>query len=139
MRNPIPIAALALVFAACASAGATGSHSGSLDVIGMEELEDLQGVSTAYDAVQRLRPRFLRGRAGSLGTRGASDPMSRTSSADDGSAVLVYLDGARLGGTEELRRIPVESVREIRYLAGRDATTKYGTGHGAGVIEVDSR
>ncbi|MBW3552427.1 MAG: hypothetical protein KY466_02890 [Gemmatimonadetes bacterium] len=108
-------------------------------MITSEELRALEGVSSAYDAVQRLRPRFLRGRTGTFGTGGANDPLSRTSSAAEQSTVVVYLDGVRFGGIDALRRINVDGVREIRFVPGRDATTKYGTNHGGGVIEVSTR
>lgn len=138
MRGFIPLTVLVLLVTACASAGSAGT-SGTSDVITSEELRSVEGVSTAYDAIQRLRPRFLRGRTGTFGTRAAADPLSRSSSAGDGSQVVVYLDGVRLGGVSELRRINADAVQEIRYLNGRDATTKYGTNVGAGVIEVDTR
>jgi len=35
-----------------------------------------------------------------------------------------------------LARIPASDVKSIHHLNGRDATTRYGTGHGGGVLEV---
>ncbi len=52
---------------------------------------------------------------------------------------MVYLDGMRTGGVPVLRNIDANNVREIRYVPARDATTKYGTGHSQGVIEVRTR
>ncbi|MCI0437071.1 MAG: hypothetical protein L0271_26035 [Gemmatimonadetes bacterium] len=117
------IAALLIVTAgiACASGGggpATGSRTNT-NTITTEEL-DAASVNTVYDVIQQLRPQFLRTRPGS------------------GSAV-VYVDGARRGGTEELRRMDKSSVAEIRYVDGQEATMLYGTGHGGGAILVTSR
>lgn len=141
MRRSVSTAVLmaGLVLSACATAGSGSAGGSSSNVITSEELRALEGVSSAYDAVQRLRPRFLRGRTGTFGTGGANDPLSRTSSAAEQSTVVVYLDGVRFGGIDALRRINVDGVREIRFVPGRDATTKYGTNHGGGVIEVSTR
>lgn len=122
MRNASLTAALMLILTACASTGGTQS-GGTPDVITSEELRSAEGVSNLYQAVQRLRPRFLRGRIGSRSFRGT-----------DG--VVVYFEGVRLGGVQELRRIAIDSVAEVRYLGAQDATTKYGTNHGAGVLEI---
>jgi hypothetical protein len=37
---------------------------------------------------------------------------------------------------EALRDISVEQIRELRFIDAKDATTRYGTGHTSGVIEV---
>jgi hypothetical protein len=53
--------------------------------------------------------------------------------------ILVYMDNVRLGGVDVLRRIEPGQVQEIRYVNARDAMTRYGTGHGGGVIEATSK
>jgi hypothetical protein len=83
--------------------------------------------NTAYDAVLQLRPNFLRGR--SLATR------SRTRT----ETPLVYMDGARLGELGQLRNIPTTIILSIQLISASDATTRWGTGHPAGVIEVRTR
>jgi hypothetical protein len=50
--------------------------------------------------------------------------------------LIVYLNGVNAGGIGILEQIRAAEVREIRYVNGRDATTRYGTGHGGGVLEV---
>ena len=110
---------------ACAT-GAPGSGSASTrNVITAEQLADMNQGS-AYDAVQRLRPRWLQG-------RGVSSVRSGTP-----ELAQVYLDGALVGGLQALTRISISNIREIRYLDGRDATTRFGTGHGGGAILVAS-
>ncbi|MGH7501832.1 MAG: hypothetical protein ACREL7_08760 [Longimicrobiales bacterium] len=117
------IVCLAALSMACASSG--GRTAGNSDVIRAEELVTVR-VSTAYEIVERLRPAFLRGRG-------------QTSLSSDSQFPVVYVDGMRQGGLDSLRRVAAQDVGEIRYLTARDATTRYGTGHPAGVIEVVTR
>lgn len=112
-----------ILLAGCASA--TGRSAGTSDVIGPEELNTVR-VATAYEVVERLRPVFLRGRG-------------QTTLAGDPQYPVVYVDGMRQGGPEALRRVPSQDVNMIRYVSARDATTRYGTGHSAGAIEVTTR
>ncbi len=126
-RMVIPVVLLAVAgLSACATTG-TGSSSGRrTDVITAEEIAQQDGLRTAYDVIRRLRPQFLR-------RRGVA---SLSASSDD---IVVYLDGIRTGGVEVLRNIDAATVREIRRINSRDATTKYGTGHSQGAIEVVTR
>ena len=78
-----------------------------------------------YEAVQRLRPQFLRPRGATSVRGGGEDNLP-----------VVFLDDQRLGGPSTMRGLPVENVREIRYVAARDATTRWGTGYPAGAILV---
>ena len=48
----------------------------------------------------------------------------------------MYVDQTRMGGPNTLAQIPITDVKEIQYLNGTDATQRYGTGHGSGVIIV---
>lgn len=126
MRYRFAAPLLVLAFAAgCASAnaGAEGTvpHR-STNIITAAEIQQATGLSTAYDAVQRLRPQFLR-------VRGPSTIMGSES-------VVVIVDGMQRGGPDVLREISATDVKEIRYVNARDATTKYGTGVNQGVIEV---
>jgi hypothetical protein len=78
--------------------------------------------ATAYEAVERLRPRFLK-----AGGTAAFQPT-------------VYLDGQKIGGVAELRLIPAMSVTEIRFLNSLEATAIFGTQGGAGAaISVTTR
>jgi len=52
---------------------------------------------------------------------------------------VVYRDGVRVGLFSSLETIMVETIQEVRWLDGPDATQRYGTGHGAGAIEVTTR
>lgn len=122
MRRILRLSLVALpvfLVSACASGGTGTASRSSSSVITLEELETVATFS-AYDAITRLRPRWLR---------------SRTSRDEP----KVFLNGAALGGLEALRTVQASSLFEIRYLNGRDATTRYGTGFGGGAIELRSR
>jgi len=77
---------------------------------------------TAFDVVQALRPQWLR-------VRGPSSITLTT-------AVRVYQDGMLLGGVDMLKRISSTSVQSLEFVAGVDATQRWGTDHGDGVILV---
>ncbi|MEW5926343.1 MAG: hypothetical protein AB1941_02535 [Gemmatimonadota bacterium] len=85
-----------------AGAGRPASGRRDLSVITIEEIQR-SGAMNAYEAVQRLRPLWLR---------------SRNATANRGTppSILVYLNGNRLGGTDMLRRMEVIPITSIRYL-----------------------
>lgn len=125
MKAPLTAVLLALalvVGSACATKG-DSSAAGSRDLITAEEIQE-SGALTAYQAVQDLRPRFLR--PGRFNMRASSYPV-------------VYVNDLRLGGLDELRRIRSADVYSIRYLSGPDATTRFGTGHSGGALLVTTR
>jgi hypothetical protein len=123
MRRRLAILVLiALGTASCASAGSGRSTTGTSDRIGPEELENL-GQLDAYEAVQRLRPQWLR-------VRGSSSFNQR-------QGVRLYVDGVPRGYAGELASFRADIVESMRFLDGREATTRYGTDHGNGAILVE--
>ncbi len=101
------------------------------NVISAEEIAALGGtVQTAFGIVQRLRPAMLRARSGSTSQSGSNGV--------DVSAneIQVFLDSQRMGGVRALEEITLSQILEIRYLNANDATTLFGTGNTAGVIQV---
>lgn len=127
MRPLIIAALLALVgTSGCASAGSGSSSGGSRNHIVQEELQDppLQSMSV-FEAIQRLRPRWLRSRAsGSGGTQ---------------TLPAVFLNGSRYGNIGSLQSMRVNDVEDIRFINSRDATTRYGTGFPGGIISVNTK
>lgn len=100
-----------------------------------EELREA-GNQSAYDVVQRLRPRWLV-------TRGTNSLSETPRGWGAGRQVVivpgndkikVYLDDVRLGGVAEMRKIASDGLTSIRFLNPRDATLRYGTGHTHGAI-----
>ena len=51
----------------------------------------------------------------------------------------IFLDGVQVGDVESLRSLRTDGVQELRFLSARDATTRFGTGYMAGVIEIITR
>jgi hypothetical protein len=84
---------------------------------------------TAYDVIRALRPSYLR-------TRGSS-----TMGLSAEPVLVVYLDMIKVDGTStaNLKRIPSAQIRTIQYLNSIDATTRFGTDHGAGAILISTR
>lgn len=122
----LPIVAVfaILTLSGCASGGGSSDSDTRRDMsrISAEELANLPS-GTAYDAVRRLRPAWLR-------SRGALS-MSTTGT---GSLPRIFVDGRDFGSVESLRQFNVDSVGEMEYLSASDATTRYGTGYPGGII-----
>ena len=116
----LPLLLLLLTAAGCASSG--GSSDGprrNSNVLTFEELQEVNNLSV-YDAIQRLRPQWLRART-------------------PGALPVVFMNGSEFGALNTLRSIQTGDVEQIRYRNGRDATTRYGTGYGGGSIEITTR
>lgn len=119
--------ALAWVIAACGG-GSSQPTTESRAVRGpadrITEAEISAGIyQNALDIVQNLRPNMTRPRGTS------STPVP----------VVAYVDDVRLMDLGGLATIPAGRVREIRYINATDATTRWGTGHGSGVILVTTK
>jgi outer membrane receptor for ferrienterochelin and colicin len=125
MRIPMLVLFLAsLVAWGCASSGnATSRPMGSRNLITRGELEEMPAL-TAREAIERLHRDWLRGRTGTLRTAtGRRYPE-------------VFVDGRPFGSLDALSQFTTESIEEIRFISGPDATTRYGTGYPAGIIEI---
>lgn len=94
-------------------------------VITRADLDRTSYVS-AHHAVESLRPTWLYHQ----GNATISNPNPLP---------IVYLDGVRTGYLEQLHLMSADDVDTITRLSPSDATTRYGTGHLAGAIEVTTR
>ncbi len=127
MRKPVfPVLFTTLVLIGCASGGGSEAPGVRRDP-NLLTLEDLQSQpsGTAYDAVQRLRPNWLRMRSTAMGGGAGSVNLPR-----------VFVDERDFGTLETLRDFHLDSLLEISYLSAADATTRYGTGYAGGIIHV---
>ncbi len=124
------------LLAACGGGGASGTATpqtaapparGNSNLIVAAEIS-AAGVTNALEAVQRLRPAMLRGRA----SQGFSDTQSN-------AGIVVYVDGIQAGGVSTLANVSAMDVKEIRFINASDATTRFGTGHPMGAILVVTR
>jgi hypothetical protein len=113
---------LAVVVGACASTGDGERTRTDRNQLTAEEIQQRQ-FNSAYEAVQALRSPWLRERV------------------EDGTAerIVVYVDGTRAGGTGFLRQVEASAVVSMRYLSPSEASTRYGSGHNGGVIQVHTR
>lgn len=117
------LASLAL---ACASAGTAGPGL-ARDLLTREQLDAVDFLN-AYEALQRLKPTWLRTERGqdSFVTQGRR-------------GVRVYVDGIYYGDRESLKTLQIQNIEEIRYLDKRQATLEFGTDHGEGALLILTR
>jgi hypothetical protein len=116
-----------LVVAACGTLNGSDSPS---DAGGPRSddltAEDLTDYSTVMEAVQVLRPAWLRVR-----TPLFLSPRTGTAPANP---VWVYWDGTRLGDPSYLTRITTSQVSRVMYYDARVASFRWGISHENGVI-----
>jgi hypothetical protein len=121
MRRTVAGLLVVLAVSGCSRGSGTGAGARpSSDLLTQREIATVPAAN-AYEAVQRLRPAFLRPRS----------TATRTT-----EYAVVFLDGIRRGSPETLKTIPAAQIDEIRYLSATDATTRYGLNVSAGVLEV---
>ena len=102
---------LVLLPAACGSG--LSQRSGDPDRIEPTEIA-ASDAQNALELVQRLRPRWLQQR---------TDRSTRLE-----TVILVYMDGARLGGLDQLRDITLPMIHSLRALDAAEAGTLPGLG-----------
>jgi len=107
-----------LAVAACAGSGRSGPRRDP-NLITLAEMNQVPDRS-AYEAIERLRPRWLIARRG-------------------GALPGVIWDGRPNYRVDVLRNMPLEQIQEMEYVSALDATTLYGTGYAGGAIRVTSR
>lgn len=135
------IALMAAVVVACgggtpAPDGAPRPVRGSANLITEQEIA-AGHYETALDAIRSLRPSMLVARGTTMSGAGTNPGMSEVTAASVG--IVAYLDDVRLNDLAALSTIPASRVQEIRFVNARDATTRYGSGHGSGAIVVVSK
>lgn len=119
------ISCLVLASAGCAHVAKPGAGRNP-NVITAEEIETVRAAN-AYELISKLRANFLRSRGqNSVLLKQPKEPT-------------VFLDTVEFGPIASLRTIPVSNIAEIRFIEGWDATTKYGTNHVSGVIQITTR
>lgn len=132
--SPISIAFTVALLTACAPApGPAGAApSQDRDVITRSELADgrIAG-GTVLEAVRKLRPRFLN----RVGTPVLGQTAPSAAKAQD--PVMASINGAPPIAIEELGRMSVSEVTEIRYLSVADAGFRFGlSGNNSPVLLV---
>ena len=129
MRLPrapmVPLMMVLLV--SCGTPGIGSGRPGDPNILLREEI-DRSGARTAYDAVQALRPQWLV-------TRG----ITTLAQAAGVEGIVIYMDNARLGRPEEMRRIALGSVQYLRFFSAPQATQRWGGGHLQGAILISTQ
>jgi len=126
IRYRLLTCAAVLVFAGCASGGARATRSTSTELT-REEIVTVN-VGNLYEAVQRLRPRWLEVRS--------------ERSFNTATEVVVFEGNTLLGGPEALRDLTPVVIERLRYVDGvRASATLPGLGSRQvqGAIVVDMR
>lgn len=114
------------VVSSCSRHTVSQSGNARTNVITREDIERVHARS-ALDAVQRYRSDVLVRKA----------PSSVL--LDKRPYPVVFLNDQELGQIDELRNVPADEVEEIRIHTGPEATTKWGSRFGGGVIQIISR
>lgn len=113
--------ALLMALAACGPAAGTQSApaGGGPRVISEAEI-DADAATNLLELVQRLRPSWIQQRT-VAGGRGYP---------------TVFLGSQALGSVDRLREMGTHNVREVRYLNGPEASSRFGARVPYGVIQV---
>ena len=100
----------------------------SRDVLTEQEILQNNITTNALEAVQRLRPQWLRIRG------------SATVPESDGTlAIQAWLNGRHLGDVQTLRDVPVGQIIDLRWVEPIQARQRYGAGNSRGAIAVNGR
>ncbi len=122
----IAIVAAALIGLAGCGPHATHAAPQNRNLITADEIAR-SNASNAMEAVERLRPSFLR-------TRGAQSMQN-----SEPPTPIVYVDGMRYGTLQTLSTIPALSILSIEYMNAIDASQRFGMGHEGGAIVINTR
>lgn len=85
-------------------------------------------IATAYDAVQLLRPRWLKKRNDVLNLRGL------TAGNTGWPEFSVFVNDHEMGGLDYLRSVPAEQVYTMRFLSMNEVGARYGPTNGPGIV-----
>lgn len=117
------LAAGSLTVSSCAAmSGGSGAAARNPDVLTASEIESAGAADgTAFDAINRLRPRFL-----------SYHGVSGSSSGD--GQLLISIDGGPLTDGSALRTMPARQLAEVRFLSATDAAQRFGTSASSGTV-----
>jgi hypothetical protein len=101
---------------------------GDTNVIDREEILSNRSASNAYELISSLRPLWFQ-------TRGLTNLRQAAGEED----IVIYMDNARLGAREALRRVPLGSIEYLQFFPAPAATQRWGGGHLHGAILVSTQ
>lgn len=82
-------------------------------------------VTTAFDAVNLLRPRWLQAPRDMITLPGSSEGAQATF-----AVIRVYQDDHDMGGVDYLKTVPVEQIASIRWYSTNEAGSRFGPSAG---------
>ncbi|MDB4912973.1 MAG: hypothetical protein JWM95_617 [Gemmatimonadetes bacterium] len=123
----------------------------SSDLITREQILDTKS-SSVYEVIESIHNNWYNvripapsnranARIDSTGkTAGYNDDVNPSGRSAPGASggIQVYIDGSRVGGTDELKKIRSADVYSIRRYNGTEAQARFGIGHSAGAIVVST-
>ncbi|GMV11502.1 MAG TPA: hypothetical protein PKC83_02500 [Gemmatimonadaceae bacterium] len=117
------------------SGAALAQKRGDRSLITRTDLDEGgSGLTTAQEAIQRLRPNWLRPPMGRNATAGMLDGLGdREATARE---AILYIDEVRQPNLEQLRTVQLSRVVEMKYLDQNRAVQLLGPGHEAGAILI---
>ena len=132
----IVVLSLAILSLLVAATPAAAQKRGDRSLITRQDIDEAgTGLTHALDAVQRLRPNWLRPPSGRAASSGMLDGLS-TSTSTIATEPIVYIDDRRQPNVETLRTIQIGQVKEMKYMDQNRAIQMLGPGHEAGAIMV---
>jgi hypothetical protein len=131
--------ALSLSGSGCAPSGSANAPRRNPDVITADELAGDAGALALFDAIQQLRPAWLRTRGDMNVMAGGEQVGVQAARPALGLLPAVSLDNTMSADINVLRSVRAADVRAARFVAGKDATTRFGPDYVNGVIEVSTR
>lgn len=82
---------------------------------------------TVAQAIQKYRPRFLKG------------PGYTNENTVGSAGVILYIDDVKMPNLNELNQMRMTDIENIQYLSGAEGNMRFGMGHDNGVILVTRR
>ena len=109
-----------VTLAAAALGSPVGAQHYQKNVLTAAEIENGAQITTAYDAVSRLRPLWLNPHdvtVQSAGMAGQSVQIAQ---------VRVYLNDFNVGDIDYLKSVAAETVQEMRFLSQNETASRFG-------------
>lgn len=122
---PLLLAAVLASCGGCVALSGGGASSGGASILTRADLLETN-MPSVYEAVQQIRPQWLRAR----GSPRIGEPAE----------VLVFVNDSPVGGVEVLRSWRSQDVQDVRFFTASEAATRYGTtAESGGLIVVRTR
>ena len=124
----LALAVVVATAAACSTSAPYGFHRAtaapfpSREILGESEIAGAH-VTTAYEAIMRLRPTYV--------------SFQRITTGNERR--LVYVDGMLMGGLDVLRTMPAADIHEVRLLTNVSGAYGYALNNSGGAILITTK